>query len=146
MEHIVDLLMDGNLDEAQTELLLENEQTQIMSSIGDTTQFNYLMKFEEYLDEHDLYLFPGWEDAIVVSPIVIEKYWTVFYLKVGANTDLRGAKRVQSNKEGQNRVGVKKLDDGYLVKFQILKKYLDDIEIRNKEKIEDLAKEEETKL
>lgn len=147
MEHIVDLLMDGDSEEANSQLLLENEQTQLMGTVGDTTQFNYLMKFEEYLEEHDLYLFNGWEDSIVLSPITIEKFWTRFNLLVGKDTDLRGAKRVMSNKEGQNKVRVKKLGDGrMIVEFQILKKYLDDIELRNKERIEDLAKTEENKL
>ena len=52
--------------------------------------------------------------------------------------------RLKNDKEGQNIVRVKELDNnqGKLVQFKILKRYLDAIEKRNKERAEQLSDEQ----
>ena len=147
LQHVVDMILDGDDTSARQALLLENEEEEIVRAMGNEVTFlNYLIKFEEYLDEHDIYLFDGWDDAAVIKPPKVEKFWVSFYLLLPKGADLRGAMRIKSNKEAQNEVKIRKLDDGsVVVKFKILKRYLDAIEARNKERAEQLAQDEAEK-
>lgn len=146
MRRIVDLMLEGDDDDFQEikeALLLENDEERILRNLGDSTYMNYLLKFEEYLDDHDVYLFDGWEDAKVLKPITIGRFWTEFLVWFGPDADLRGATRLVNDKEAQNKVKVKKLgEQGYIVKFSILKRYLDAIEERSKERAEQLSDEQ----
>ena len=149
MEHIIDLILEDGDDETVTEaILLETEEERIVKSMGnEVTLMNYLIKFEEYLDDHDVYLFDGWEQAVIIDQPEIEKFWCTFYLQLNKNSDLRGAKRIMNDKEGQNSVKKKQLDDGKtILKIKILKHYLDDIEKKNKQKAKDLSDEEMGKV
>lgn len=140
---LVDMILMDDLDAVRDVILLENEETQIARQIGDTTVLNYLIKLEEYLDDHDVYLFNGWEDAELVQKPVIEKFWTTFIFRVGQDCDLRGAKRITNDKEAQNEVKIAKTEDGaVLVQMRILKRYLDAIEARNKDKSDELSSQE----
>jgi hypothetical protein len=146
-ESIVDLLIDGEEEEAEHHLLMENSEEQIVRVLGDSSKMNYLMKFEEYLDDHDIYLFAGWEEAQIVAKPVIDKFWTTFHVQVGKGTDLRGALRITNDKEGQNTVRYKKNEDGsYTLIFKILKRYLDQIEQQSKEKAKQIADEKMEQL
>lgn len=141
-ESIVDLLIEGEEEEALHHLLMENDEEQITRAMGDSNKMNYLMKFEEYLDDHDIYIFDGWEEAQIITRPVIDTFWTTFYVRLGKNADLRGALRIKNDKEGQNTVRYKKNGDGsYTLIFKILKRYLDQIEHKSKEKAEQLADE-----
>ncbi len=150
MRHVVDLILEGDEDDLQQveeQILLENNEEKILRQLGDPTQMNYLLMFEQYLDEHDLYLFDGWEDAKFVGRPIIDTFWTTFHVWVTSETDLRGAMRLKNDKEGQNKVMQKKLSNGdSIIKFKILRRYLDHIEQRNKEKAEQLANEELEKM
>ena len=100
-------------------------------------------KFEEYLDDHDVYLFNGWEEAKVLKPINVERFWVEILVWFGPDADLRGATRLTNDKEAQNSVQMKKLGDhGYILKFRVLKRYLDAIEQRSKERAEQLSDEQ----
>lgn len=147
IREVMDLIMYGDeadLEHAKKSLIREDSEEKIVRTLGDSMLMNYLMKFEEYLDDHDIYLFDGWEDAKVVGKPEIDKFWTTFMVWVSPDTDLRGAMRLKNDKEGQNIVQVKTLEDdnGKIVRFKILKRYLDAIETRNKERAEQLSDEQ----
>lgn len=128
---------DASLDEF---ILQESEKDDVMLSLdGNSTLMNYMMLFEEFLDNHDLYLFKGWEKAVFVKPPMIEKFWAVFWLQVGPETDLDGARRIH-DAVPQGEVAFHKQSDGTtVVKFTILKRALDQIEVDTRTKIEKLA-------
>ncbi len=146
MRRIVDLMLEGDDDDFQEikeSILLENDEERILRTLGDSTYMNYLLKFEEYLDDHDVYLFDGWDQAKILKPIVIDRFWTEFLVWFSPDADLRGASRITNDKEAQNSVRVKNLgDSGYILKFRILKRYLDAIEQRSKERAEQLSDEQ----
>lgn len=146
MHRIVDLMLDGDdedFQEIKEAILLENDEERILRTLGDSTFMNYLLKFEEYLDDHDVYLFDGWEDAKILKPVSIDRFWTEFLVWFGPDADLRGASRLTNDKEAQNSVQVKNLgESGYILKFRILKRYLDAIEQRSKERAEQLSDEQ----
>ncbi len=146
MRRIVDLMLEGDEDDFQEikeAILLENDEERILRTLGDSTYMNYLLKFEEYLDDHDVYLFNGWEDAKIMKPINIDRFWAEFQVWFSPEADLRGAARITNDKEAQNKVTVKNLgDQGYILKFRILKRYLDAIEQRSKERAEQLSDEQ----
>jgi hypothetical protein len=140
---IVDLLIEGETDKATEYILMENIEQQMLRSVGgDRMPLNYILKFEEYLDDHDIYLFDGWEDAVLVSAPEIDKFWVTIYLFCPEKVDLRGALRITNDKEGQNQIKVKKCEGGNILQFKVLKRYLDQIEERNIDKAEQLADEE----
>jgi len=142
---IVDALIEGDDAKATDYLLMENSEQQILRSLGgDRMPMNYMLKFEEYLDDHDIYLFDGWDSDechIAYTP-KIDKFWCTFYLFCPEGTDLRGASRITNDQEGQNQVKVKRVEGGSIVMFRILKRYLDQVEAKNREKAEELSKEE----
>lgn len=146
MRRIVDLMLEGDdedFQEIKEAILLENDEERILRTLGDSTYMNYLLKFEEYLDDHDVYLFDGWDEAKMMKPVVIDRFWTEFLVWFGPDADLRGASRITNDKEAQNSVQVKNLGDkGYILKFRILKRYLDAIEQRSKERAEQLSDEQ----
>ena len=147
IREVMDLIMYGDEDDlnhAKKTLMVEDEREKLIRRAGEVAPINYLMKFEEYLDDHDIYLFDGWKEAKVWGRPQVKMFWFIAYLWVSKDADLRGAKRLTNDKEGQNIVKVKKLDNdrGYLVKFKVLKKYLDAIEARSKQKAEQQADEE----
>jgi len=146
MRRIVDLMLEGDDDDYQEikeAILLENDEERILRTLGDSTYMNYLLKFEEYLDDHDVYLFNGWEEAKVLKPINVERFWVEILVWFGPDADLRGATRLTNDKEAQNSVKMKKLGDhGYILKFRVLKRYLDAIEQRSKERAEQLSDEQ----
>jgi hypothetical protein len=140
---VVDMLIDGDVAEAEEYLLLENQEQQIIRAMGgDRMPMNYLLKFEEYLDDHELYLFDGWKKAKVCYRPRIEKFWCTFFLFCPDSVDLRGALRLINDKEGQNEVGKRRVDGGHVLQFKILRRYLDEIEKRNQERAEQLSSEE----
>ena len=140
---VVDMLINGDVEQAEEHLLNENQEQQIVRAMGgDRMPMNYLLKFEEYLDDHDIYLFDGWQDCVVCYKPKIDKFWTTFYLFCPKGTDLRGALRVTNDKEGQNEVKQKKIHGGHILKFKILRRYLDEVEKKNQERAEELSDEE----
>ena len=140
---VVDMLINGDTERAEEHLLNENQEQQIIRAMGgDRMPMNYLLKFEEYLDDHDIYLFDGWGDSIVCYKPKIEKFWTTFYLFCPDGTDLRGAMRLINDKEGQNEVGKRRIKGGHILQFKILRRYLDEVEKKNQERAEELSDEE----
>ncbi len=140
---VVDMLIDGDIVSATEHLLLENQEQQIIRAMGgDRMPMNYLLKFEEYLDDHDVYLFDGWNKSKICYRPKIEKFWTTFWLFCPDGTDLRGATRVTNDKEGQNEVGKKRIEGGHILQFKILRRYLDEVEKKNQERAEELSAEE----
>lgn len=140
---IVDMLIEGDVDAALDHLLMENQEQQIVRAMGgDRMPMNYLLKFEEYLDDHDIYLFDGWEECQVCYKPRIDKFWCTFYVFCPQGTDLRGALRITNDKEGQNEVSQKKANGGHVLQFRILRRYLDEVEKKNQERAEELSAEE----
>ncbi len=141
--YLVDMIMDDRLNEAVTAGILESEEHDTARKIGDTTLLNYMVKLEEYLDDHDIYAFAGWEEAEFVQKPKIEKFWATFWMHVGKDCEVEGINRITNSKEAQNKVRVKKYDDGSsVIELQILKRYLDAIESRNQQKSDELSDEE----
>jgi len=144
-DYVVDKIFEDDLVEASDSLLLESEEATIVNQLGDPTLMNYLMKFEQFLDDHDVYLFDGWEDASIPAKPVIEKFWCTFYLIVAGDADLKGgAARIVNDKEAQNKVQTKEHGDGHLVKIRILKRLLDKMEDEDQIRASDLADAEIT--
>jgi hypothetical protein len=143
LTEIVELILEEDLEQAEYHLLIESTEERIIQALdGERMPMDYMLKFEQFLDEHDIYLFDGWDTAQFVTKPRIEKYWAFFYLKASKDTDLRGALRIQNSKEGQNKVGVKKTGDGYIFEFKILKRYLDQLDQKNKEEASRVAGDE----
>ncbi len=140
---IVDMLIEGDTEAAESHLLAENQEQQIIRAMGgDRMPMNYLLKFEEYLDDHDIYLFDGWEDCVICFKPRIDKFWTTFYVFCPDGTDLRAALRLVNDKEGQNEVKQKRTEGGHILQFRILRRYLDEVEKKNQERAEELSAEE----
>lgn len=143
LTEIVELILDEDLESAKHHLLMESTEERVIQALdGDRMLMDYLVKFEHFLDEHDLYLFDGWEESQFVAKPQIEKFWALFYIKTPKEVDMRGAVRIKNSKEGQNKVGVKQLNDGYLFQFKILKRHLDDLEEKSKEEASRIATDE----
>lgn len=137
---LIEVMLNEDDESLEEFMLTESEKDQVLASLeGDTTVMNYMMLFEEFLEQHDIYLFKGWEKAAFVGVPKVEKFWVTFTMVVDGETDLRGAKRV-NDAMPQGRVKAKRMDEGQvLVEFQVLKRALDQIEAVNKEKIEKLS-------
>jgi len=125
-------------------LLVEDEESELVRTIGDTSLVHYCMKCQQFIeDELDLYVFAGWEQAEFIGPPVVEKFWVTFRLLLPPDSEWKYAKRFQYNHMGQNQIQVRQMDDGsYLVQVRILKRFLDMLEIRDKDKSEQLADED----
>lgn len=145
---LVDIIIDDDDDKLNEHLIFESRMDELLLKVnGQETAVKYLLTFEEFLSNHDIYMFDGWENAQIVGPPIIHQFWCEFSLLVSAKTDLRGAKRLVVNKNEQNEIKVLELENGNrLLKFKILKTILDNIEKNNNEKILQLAKEDENTL
>lgn len=148
-QYAVDLLLEGREGDAREALLAESAELNMLKQIGETQMMDYLLKFEQYLDEHDIYLFDkpgvkGWTDGMIQHRPKISDYWVVIYMTVPKTTDLRAATRLIGDKEAQNEVKYKQNEDGsYLIKFRILRRLLDKIEQANKMRAEEIADRED---
>lgn len=136
--------MRDRLDEARECLLVETIESEVVKQIGETSKLDYLMKMEKFFDDRDLYLYPGWEDAQVLGSPKIEKFWVTLDLRVAENTELKGALRCCNGEDSeQNSVRYKQLEDGsYFVRFKVLRRILDQIEMDAKDKAEEIADDE----
>lgn len=144
---IVDMILEDDLETATGHLLIEHTEERVARALGgETMPMNYLIKFEEYLDDHDLYLYDGWNEARLLAKPNVDKFWVTFIVFCKKGIDLRGALRIVNDKEGQNEVKAKKVRDGHVLKFRILKRYLDEIERRNRLKAEQEAEEQEDQV
>lgn len=139
---LVDIMLSESDEVLKDLLLVESEQDQVVAALdGDTTMMNYLLLLEEYLDAMDVYLFDGWEDAAIVAPPMIEKFWVTYLLRVCSKTDLTGARRIKDAMK-QGDVRVKKFNGGYLVKLLVLRRDLDKLETDSTTKIEQMARDD----
>lgn len=142
-EYTMRLIMEDRIEEAQEALLCETIENDLLQKINETGSLDYLMKLETFFDQRDLYLYKGWEDAEILSPPKIDKFWVSIDLRVPKGSELQGAKRCASDKEAQNSVRYKPLEDGsFFVRFKILRRILDKIEMDAKDRAEDLAARE----
>lgn len=142
-EFTMKLIMEDRIEEAQEILLCETIENDLLQKINETGSLDYLMKLETFFDQRDLYLYKGWEDAEILSPPKIEKFWVGIDLRIPKDAELRGAMRCCSDREAQNSVRYKQLEDGsYFVRFKILRRILDKIEMDAKDRAEDLASQE----
>jgi hypothetical protein len=124
-------------------LLAESIESDIVKNIGETSKLDYLLKLEKFFDERDLYLYQGWEDAQIVEAPKVTKFWVTLDLRVSEKTELKGALRCCNGEESQNSARYKQLEDGsYYVRFKILRRILDKIEMDAKDKAEDIADDE----
>src|SRR6185437_9887994 len=123
-EYAVNLLMDGRIEEAEEVMLVESTEGDLRRQIGEVSYLDYLLKFSKYLDDHDVQIFEGWDDALLYRP-EIRQFWVIIYMRVGEKTDLKAIRRICTDKEDQNEVRVKKMDDGtQLLRFKILRRLL----------------------
>jgi len=142
-EYTMHLIMEDRIEEAEEALLCESIENDLLQRINETGALDYLMKIEQFFDQRDLYLFKGWEDAQVLEAPKIEKYWVSLDLRVPEGTELKGAMRCCSDREAQNSVKYKQLEDGsYFVRFKVLRRILDQIEMNAKDRAEELAAEQ----
>jgi len=142
-EYVVEKIFEDDLEGASTSLLLESEEAELINQMGDPTLINYLMKFEQYLDDHDVYMFDGWEDSAIPEKPSVEKFWCTFYLLVDEGADIKGgAARIINDQEAQNKVQVKEVEGGTILKIRILKRILDKMELDDQERADSLAGED----
>lgn len=123
-------------------ILNEARRNELLGSLeGDKTLLQYLILFEEYLDQHDIYMFKGWKDEktkIVGKPAIGKFYFTAF-IEIAKGTDLRGIKRI-ADANSKTRISAKKKKDGSMIlKVEMLKGLLDKIDADNKDKIENMS-------
>lgn len=144
LSHVVDLLLDSDdTSAAEHALLMENEEDRLTRKLGNQTLTDYLLKFEEYLDDHDLYLYDGWEDAQVLGRPKVKRFWVVVYLWADKNVDLRGIYRIKTDQEGQNQVKIKSLKNGsHIIEVSVLRRLLDKVEDKSKEEADQVSDEE----
>lgn len=130
--------------DAKEALLVESVETELVKNIAETSKMDYLLKFEKFLDDRDLYLYHGWEDAQVLAAPEISKYWVSVDLRVPKDCELKGALRCcNSETDEQNTTRYKQLEDGsYYVRFKILRRVLDQIEMDAKDRAEEIADNE----
>lgn len=143
LTHVVDKLLDeDDLEGAQNALLMENEEDRLTRRLGDQMLTNYLLKFEEYLDDHDLYLYDGWEDVQVLGKPQVQRFWVVVNLWAAKDVDLAGIQRIKTDQDGQNQIKVKKLKDGSMViQVRILRRLLDRVEEKSQDEVEEISDE-----
>lgn len=136
---MIEVMLNEDDDSLAEFLLVESERDDLIAGLdGNTTLMDYLYLFEEFLDQHDIYLFKGWDTAQIMGQPNVEKFWITITLLVDDEVDLRGAKRV-NDALGQGKVEIKNHANGKLVIFTILKQSLDQIEQTNKDRIEELS-------
>lgn len=138
---LIEVIMNEDDESLSSFVITESEKDNILYMLGgDATLINYLYLFEEYLEQHDIYLFKGWDKAKIIGKPLIEKFWVTITLWVSGDVDLRGAKRVNdAMQQGDVRIEKDTNESGYYVQFMVLKRELDRIENENKDKIEKLS-------
>lgn len=142
-DYAMTLLLEDRVDEAQECLMAESIESDIMQAIGETSELDYLLKIERFFDERDLYLYSGWEDAQILSAPKVAKFWVTLDLRVPKDTELKGALRCCADEESQNTAKYKQLEDGtFFVRFKILRRFLDKIEMNAKDRAEEITDKE----
>lgn len=101
----------------------------------ETDAMSYLMKLEEFLDDCGIYAFKGWEDAIVASEPVIDKFWVSFDFLLPKGVDLEASAHI-CGRDKEARVFVRKKDDILRCRIKVLRRVLDNIEFRNRKEAE----------
>lgn len=136
--------MVERITEAREALLVESIESQLVKNIAETSKLDYLMKFEKFLDDRDLYLYKGWEEGEILGSPDVGKYWVKVDLRVPKDCELKGALRCCNTEDDeQNTVRYKQLEDGsYYVRFKILRRLLDKIEMDSKDRAEEIADDE----
>jgi hypothetical protein len=143
IDYAVDLILEGREEDAQEAILCESIESELVKNISEVSMLDYLLKCEKFFDDRDLYLYQGWEDAQVLSAPKVDKFWITLDLRASPKTELKGALRCCNGDEEQNTVKYKKLEDGsYFVRFKILRRILDKIESREKDRAETIADNE----
>ncbi len=130
--------------DAREALLVESFEAELVKNIAETSKMDYLLKFEKFLDDRDLYLYQGWEDAQILEAPKVDKYWVTVDLRVPEGCELKGALRCcNSEDDEQNTARYKELEDGsYYVRFKVLRRILDQIEMDAKDRAEEIADDE----
>lgn len=133
--------MQDRLVEAREALLAESIETEVVKNIGETSKLDYLLKIEQFFDDRDLYLYHGWEDAQILGSPKVTKFWVTLDLRVAKDTELKGALRCCNGEDSeQNSATYKQLEDGsYFVRFKVLRRLLDKIEMDAKDHAEEIA-------
>ncbi len=135
--------MNDQIEEAQEILLAESIESDLIKNISETSKLDYLLKTEKFFDDRNLFLYDGWEDGQVLSAPKVDKFWVTLDLRVSPKTELTGALRCCNGEESQNTVQYKKLEDGsFFVRFKILRRILDKIEMSEKDRAEEIADRE----
>lgn len=121
-------------------VLRESKRTEILGQLDDNKEImNYLFLFEEFLDQHDIYMFEGWKDAKFIGKPIAGRFWFKVYILVDSKTDLEGAKRIK-DANPESEIKIKTRHDGTrLLSFEIKRNLLDDIQKNNNDKIENLS-------
>ena len=134
-----------------TSCLIENDDPNMVSEVAsilkesadltaeETDSMSYLMKLEEFLDDCGIYIFDGWEEAIVLKEPEIEKFWVTFDFILPKNADLEAASHI-AGKNREAKVFLRKIEDKRIVRIKVLRRILDDIEFRNRLEAEKDAK------
>ncbi len=143
LTHVVDMMLDEeDLEGAEEALLMENEEDRLTRKLGDNTLTNYLLKFEEYLDDHDIYLYDGWNTVQVLGRPRVQRFWVIVYLWVPKKVDVKGILRIKNDQEGQNQIKVKKMRDGSSVlEVKVLRRLLDKVEEKSQDEAEEVSDE-----
>jgi hypothetical protein len=142
-DYTMKLIFEDRIDEAQEALLCETIENDLLAKINEVGVLDYLMKIEQFFDQRDLYLYRGFEDAEILAAPKIDKFWVSLDLRVPRGTELEGTMRCCSDREAQNSVKYKELEDGsYFIRFKILRRILDKIESDAKDRAEDTAEKE----
>lgn len=138
------ITMIERTSDAREALLVESAETELVKNIAETTKLDYLLKFEQFLDDRDLYLYKGWEDAQILGSPTVDKFWVTVDLRVPDGCELKGALRCcNAEEDQQNTTNYKQLEDGsYYVRFKILRRILDKIEMDSKDRAEEIADNE----
>ena len=97
----------------------------------ESTQMDYLLKMEEYLDNCGVYAFDGWEEGMVKCAPRISDFWFEIDLIFKNGVDLDGAKRLMG-KNQENTVKIKKGENGVTLRLRILRNLLDKIETEHR--------------
>lgn len=149
MKHLdlVERLILGDQDSIKdvvNHLIVEDEESDLVRTIGDTSLVHYCMKIQQFIeDELDMYVFKGWEEAEIVGAPRVEKFWVTFNLLLPPGSNIKYVSRFRNNHLSQNEVQVKKTESGAIfIRIRMLKQFLDQLESRDKDRSEQLADED----
>lgn len=143
---LVEQIIDSKPDETRRIALNENNETNVLRLVGETSLLNYLCKMEAFLDQRDVYVFRGWDKAEISRKPVVEKFWVTFFLVFPTNSEIdEGVRRITNDKEAQNQVRGRRIGNGQVeIQMRLLKRLLDAIELQTKDQAKELASEEIT--